>query len=176
MWREPMWWTVVVTVAALMEPWAMFVHARVWHGPLMWGHRSHHARDTGQPGAAPAPNSWFEFNDLFSLGHAGVAITLIALGVRQPGSWNHALMVAVGAGMTLFGVGYFLVHDGFIHGRLPLGFLARMRWFRLLRNAHRAHHGPRGGAPYGLFLGPQELRWERQRARRSLTAIPQRIP
>ena len=175
MWHDPLWWTVLLSVAVLMEPWAMLVHARVWHGPLLWGHRSHHVRDAGKPGAQRG-GSWFELNDLFSLGHAAIAIALIATGVDGHGSVAHELMVAVGAGMTLFGVGYFLVHDGFIHERLPLGFLARIRWFRLLRNAHRAHHGPRGGAPYGLFLGPQELRYQRARPHLDAGRTPRRIP
>ena len=67
-------------------------------------------------------------------------------------------LIAVGFGMSTFGLAYFTVHDGFIHGRLPVAFLARVPAMRRVREAHLAHH--RGGhrPPFGLFLGPAELR------------------
>jgi beta-carotene 3-hydroxylase len=69
--------------------------------------------------------------------------------------------------MTTFGVAYFVVHDGFIHGRLPVAFLARSAYLRRVRNAHRVHHMRSHDAPYGLFLGEAELRFRRRRARRA---------
>jgi beta-carotene 3-hydroxylase len=52
--------------------------------------------------------------------------------------------------MTAFGLAYAVVHDGFVHGRLPVGVLGRVPYFRRLREAHLAHHRSNGG-PYGLF-------------------------
>jgi beta-carotene 3-hydroxylase len=143
MWRDWAFWAVLLGVAGLMELWAMFLHGRLWHGVLWFSHRSHHVPRRG----------WFEFNDVFAAFHAVVATGLVMAGLE----WQLWLAAAVGFGMTLFGVAYFLVHDGLIHGRLPVAFLARYAWARRVRDAHRVHH-QRVGGPYGLFLGPWELR------------------
>ena len=55
--------------------------------------------------------------------------------------------------MTVFGFAYIIVHDGLVHGRLPVQGLAKFRYLRQVRNAHRVHHLT-GEAPYGLFYGP----------------------
>ncbi|MBI5609106.1 MAG: sterol desaturase family protein [Deltaproteobacteria bacterium] len=153
---------LTAAVALAMEFWARFLHGQVWHRHLWWAHASHHRTRTG----------FFEFNDVFAVLHAGVAVGLIAWGEAGQG-WA-ALggprwwALAMGAGMTAFGAAYFVVHDGLAHGRLPVQFLARVRWLRRLRNAHRAHHrGGRqeDGPPFGLFLGPQELKKASRAAR-----------
>ncbi len=145
--REPQFWLVFLAFAVAMEFWAMLLHGRLWHGPWWPAHRSHHRPRTG----------WFEANDVFAALHASIAISLIIGGCEQVfGAFSHAC-VAAGWGMTAFGVSYFLVHDGLIHGRLPIGFLGRVRWLRRIRNAHSVHH-KLDAAPYGLFLGPWELR------------------
>ncbi len=144
MWRDASFWAVLVGVAVLMEFWAMLLHERLWHGVLWPAHRSHHVPSTGA----------LEFNDLFALGHALAATGLVVAGVH----WQLRVVAAVGFGMTAFGLSYFIVHDGLIHGRLPVGFLARFAWLRDICDAHRVHH-ERVGGPYGLFLGP----WERAR-------------
>lgn len=138
------WVAVAIVVAAAMEPWSRVVHHHVWHGPLYGTHRSHHE-----------PTGFFEANDLFALAHAFPAATMIIWGCGDHGLAG-TLAFGVGVGMTLFGASYGLVHDGYIHGRLPLGFLDRFRWLRRIKSAHRAHHVT-GEVPYGLFLGPREL-------------------
>ena len=153
---DPLFWFVAIGVALSMEPWSMVVHKLAWHGPLWWGHESHHVPTKG----------WLELNDLFAAAHAPVAIFLIVYGFEAGDTRLHHMLIAIGYGMTAFGVSYFLVHDGFIHGRLPLAFLARFRYFRRVRNAHRAHHNRDDAPPFGLFLGPQELQWWRKRASR----------
>ena len=137
---------VALVVAAAMEPWARFLHGRVWHGSLWWVHRSHHGRRKGR----------FELNDALSAAHAPVATALVMIGCNLHG-YLAAITIGVGAGMTAFGIAYVVVHDGFVHGRLPVRFLARVGWLRRVREAHAVHHA-RGAAPYGFFLGPQELK------------------
>jgi beta-carotene 3-hydroxylase len=68
--------------------------------------------------------------------------------------------------MTAFGMAYFVAHDGLVHGRLPLQFLAKIRWLRVVRNAHRMHHrleSQDDALPLGLFLGQWALRRARAR-------------
>ena len=139
-------------VAAAMELWARFLHGRVWHHRL-WGlHRSHHEPRVGR----------FEKNDALSVLHAPLAAALVVAGCQLDG-YARALAVGAGVGMTLFGIGYVLVHDGLVHGRLPVKRLLALRIFRRIRGAHLVHHRA-GGPPYGFFLGPREL----MRHRRSL--------
>ncbi len=136
---------VALVVAVAMEPWARLLHGRVWHRSL-WGiHRSHHSRRRGR----------FERNDMLSAAHAPVAAALVMAGCNLHGP-AAAACIGVGVGMTSFGLAYVVVHDGFVHGRLPVRFLARVAWLRRIRDAHAVHHA-RGAAPYGFFLGAREL-------------------
>ena len=144
---NPLFWLVFLAVAIAMEFWAMLLHGQLWHGRWWPAHRSHHVPHTG----------WLEVNDLFALLHASIAIALIVGGLERRLGALSAVCVAAGCGMTLFGLAYFVVHDGLIHGRLPVAFLARASWLRRVRNAHQVHHR-HNAAPYGLFLGPWELR------------------
>lgn len=136
---------VAVLVAAAMETWARVLHGRVWHASLWSVHRSHHSRRRGR----------FERNDALSAAHAPLAAALVMIGCNLHGH-AAAVCIGTGVGMTMFGLAYVIVHDGFVHGRLPVRFLARVPWIRRLRDAHAVHHA-RGAAPYGFFLGPREL-------------------
>lgn len=136
---------VALVVALLMERWARFLHGRIWHGVLFPVHRSHHEERRGR----------FEANDVLSVTHAPIAAALVIVGCMMHGIGG-AILRGVGIGMTAFGIAYVVVHDGFVHGRLPVEWLARFRFFRRIRAAHRVHHR-RGAAPYGLFAGPREL-------------------
>lgn len=147
-----------------MEPWARLLHGKIWHGPLIGIHRSHHTRRVGR----------FEKNDWLSGLHAPIATALIMVGCNVEGALGGA-MFGAGVGMTLFGLSYVLVHDGLVHGRLPVGFLARVPWLRRVRDAHRVHHA-HGGAPYGLFLGPRELMRARAARAASPSASPRAVP
>lgn len=144
--RAAIWIPVALAVAVAMELWARLLHRVFWHGPMYPLHRSHHRKRRGP----------FEANDALSTLHAPIAIALILYGrIAAPGPLREVLF-GVGIGMTLFGGAYVVFHDGFVHGRLPLRWLGKVALFARIRDAHRVHHG-RGAAPYGFFLGPQEL-------------------
>ena len=160
MWTNPCFWLTWIGVAVFMEFWAMFLHGRLWHGVLWFSHRSHHEPKTG----------FLEFNDIFAAFHAALAIFLIVYGFEAGPSFWHEISIAAGFGMTTFGMAYFLVHDGFIHGRLPVDFLARSPYMRRLRNSHRVHHLRDHQGPYGLFLGEWELRRAHKLRRRKARA------
>lgn len=147
---------VAVAVAIAMEPWARMLHGRVWHRWLWNVHASHHEPRLGR----------FERNDALSFLHAPIAIVMVVVGCQLQGL-ARAGLVGAGVGMTLFGVGYVLVHDGLVHERLPVPpALLRWRVFRRIRGAHQLHHRT-GGAPYGLFRGPAEMRSARLTRARS---------
>lgn len=146
---------LAVGVACVMEPWSRIVHERLWHGLLYIVHRTHHPE---------RPKEGLEANDVFSLVHAVPAGLLLYVGLSVFSGAKAVVAVGVGTGLCLYGLVYTVVHDGLVHGRLPVGFLNRWRFFRRVRAAHTVHHRT-GGPPYGLFLGPRELRQARRQGK-----------
>lgn len=152
------WIILALSVAIGMELWSRFVHGVVWHGILWPLHKSHH-----RPLSAPQKGTHFiwEHNDLFAVLHAPVAIIMIVIGADERFGLNVMLrefLFGWGIGMSLFGLAYFVVHDGFVHHRLPVQWLSKFDYFRKVRAAHERHHAfesthPHHG-PYGLFLSP----------------------
>jgi beta-carotene 3-hydroxylase len=118
----------LLTIVA-MEVVAVLAHKHVMHG-WGWGwHRSHHEPRTG----------WFEKNDLFAVVFAALSIVLIALGTS--GWWP---LQWVGAGMTGYGVLYFIAHDGLVHRRWPFRYVPRQGYLKRLYQAHLMHHAVPG--------------------------------
>jgi beta-carotene 3-hydroxylase len=119
---------IVLATAAGMEPFAWFMHRYVMHGFGWTWHQSHHQ-------TADQKTGWFELNDWYAVVFASVAIVLVALGNsgREPLQW-------VGAGMTLYGLLYFVFHDGLVHQRWALHWVPRRGYFKRLYQAHRLHH------------------------------------
>lgn len=159
------WIPTAIATAVLMDLWAMLLHGRVWHRWLWSVHASHHRARAGR----------FEANDLLSSLHAPIAVALIVHAcesAKVAPSVFASIELGVGAGMTLFGVSYVLVHDGVVHRRLPVRLLRRAPLLRSVIRAHLVHHsGSEGGVPYGLFFGPLELALHhRRRLKRSRRA------
>jgi len=102
--------------------WAM--HKYLFHGPLWFIHKTHHQQRHG----------FFELNDLFSLGFGIVAITLL---------WKGHLTLDfrfwIGAGISIYGIIYFIFHDWFIHNRLK-AFKSENLYLKGIRRAHKIHH------------------------------------
>ena len=155
MWSEYYFWGIWLSMAIFMEFWAMFLHGVLWHGPWWITHKSHHRPRQG----------YLEFNDIFSVFHALLAMFLIIYGFEARASTFSYSCAAAGFGMTSFGIAYFVVHDGFIHERLPVRFLSKFAYMRRLKNAHKVHHFRDHEHPFGLFLGEYELRWYRSRSK-----------
>lgn len=137
-----------------MEVISYLVHRFVFHG-LFWEiHKTHHE----------AHHGLFELNDLFSIFFAGVSIGLMYLGSADPlASVNFAL----GTGIAIYGILYFVIHDLFAHKRF-LPFSSDSKIMKLIRRAHQRHHqtvDKKGQEPYGLFLFPYDEYPEHQRSR-----------
>lgn len=145
---------VLLTVVA-MEAVAWLVHKYLMHGPGWGWHASHHAPRQG----------WFEKNDLYALVSASVSILLIWLGLN-----GHPPLLWIGIGMTVYGVLYFIAHDGLVHQRWPLRITPRSGYLKRLYQAHRLHHavhGRDGAVSFGFLWAPspRKLREELQRLR-----------
>ncbi|GJN09251.1 hypothetical protein PR202_ga27240 [Eleusine coracana subsp. coracana] len=137
-----------VGAAVGMEFWARWAHRALWHASLWHMHESHH-----RPRDGP-----FELNDVFAIINAVPAMSLLAYGFFNRGLVP-GLCFGAGLGITLFGMAYMFVHDGLVHRRFPVGPIANVPYFRRVAAAHQIHHMDKfDGVPYGLFLGPKELK------------------
>jgi beta-carotene 3-hydroxylase len=128
------------------------LHRWVFHGLLWRVHRTHHVARHGP----------FELNDLFSVFFAFASIGLLIAGLHDPFG---SPAFGIGAGFTVYGVLYFLIHDLFTHRRY-LPFQSRSPMLRLLKQAHLRHHHSAekpGQEPFGLFLFDPRIVGERIR-------------
>ena len=141
---------IVVLTVAFMEVFSIVAHKYIMHG-FGWGwHRSHHEPRHG----------WFEKNDLFAIVFAGVAIALI-----YAGSIGHHPLEWIGAGMTAYGLLYFVAHDGLVHRRWPFQYVPRRGYLKRLYQAHRMHHavaGKDGAVSIGYLYAPSVATLKRQ--------------
>lgn len=145
---------VIVGAVAAMELVAALVHRHVMHGRLGWGlHRDHHEPD----GHA------LERNDLYAVGF-GAVVTLLFVA----GNWLWPLtQLAIGA--TVYGVLYFVVHDGLVHQRWPFRHVPRRGYLRRLYQAHLLHHathGREGAVSFGFLYAPPVRRLKEELAAR----------
>ncbi|CAN6321667.1 unnamed protein product [Urochloa humidicola] len=137
-----------VGAAVGMEFWARWAHRALWHASLWHMHESHH-----RPRDGP-----FELNDVFAIVNAVPAMSLLAYGFFNRGLVP-GLCFGAGLGITIFGMAYMFVHDGLVHRRFPVGPIENVPYFRRVAAAHQIHHMDKfQGVPYGLFLGPKELK------------------
>lgn len=137
---------IVIGGFALMEPVTAATHRWVMHGIGDWFHRSHHRA---------VPTIGWERNDWFPVAFAAIVMFGFWLG------FNTSLtgLVPLGIGITLYGIAYALVHDGYIHRRLGAVGNRRIAALDRLADAHRIHH-LYNAAPYGMLapIVPSGLR------------------
>jgi len=115
---------IVILTIALMELLSWAMHKYLFHGPLWFIHKTHHQQK----------HSWLEWNDLFSILFASIALWLMWLGhiALDYRFW-------FGAGISIYGVIYFIFHDWFIHNRFK-SFKTNNRYLLKIRRAHKIHH------------------------------------
>lgn len=123
-----------------MEPLTYAAHRWGMHGVGWVLHRSHHQ---GRALDLEAGAAQLEANDAFPCAFAAVTMMAMALARRR------RFGLAVGCGVTAYGVAYGVVHDVYIHARL--GPQPRLKVLERLKEAHRYHH-LYGGEPYGMLL------------------------
>lgn len=125
-----------------MEPVTAIVHRCVMHGVGRVLHASHHTN------AARGIAARVEANDAYPVMFAAVVMLGFAVGFNLAG-WQW--LVPIGIGVTLYGAAYALVHDCYVHRRVPVFGQRRFALLDRLAAAHGLHHA-RGGAPYGMLL------------------------
>ena len=145
---------IAITLATfvLMEGLTWWIHRFIMHGFLWSLHKDHHQKEPG----------FFEKNDAFFLIFAIPSWLFIMLGVIYQAYWS----IAIGAGLTLYGIAYFLVHDVIIHQRLKWFTRSNNSYVRTIRWAHKMHHkhlGKQHGESFG-FLWVAKKYWDKVRA------------
>lgn len=131
-------WIIVGCVG--MEGLSYGLHRFLFHGILWSIHKTHHETSQG-----------LELNDVFSLVFGLIAVILFQLGSED--RW-HSPLYALGLGISLYGVIYFIAHDAYTHRRV-FPFRSSHPWLRQIRKAHQRHHQSfekQGQEPYGLFI------------------------
>jgi beta-carotene 3-hydroxylase len=127
-----------------MEAVAWFTHKYIMHGILWRLHKDHHDRHS---------KGFFEDNDFFFLVFAIPGIICLFIGLRQ----DYSYLFWIGAGITLYGAAYFLVHDIFIHQRIKLFRNSNNSYFKAIRRAHKVHHkhiNKEDGECFGMLWVP----------------------
>lgn len=130
-----------IGAAAGMELVARFLHKHVMHGQGWCLHYDHHNHQ----------GKLFQKNDLYFAIFASLSAALFLVGFHT--GWYE--VVAMGAGVGVYGIGYVVFHDIMFHGRIRgLKFKPKHPYLKRIINAHRVHHAAvtQGGAVSFSFL------------------------
>ena len=112
-------------------------------------HATHHSR---------AKSGLFEPNDVFGVFNMLLIIPLMCWAWLAPPTFHSTATFGFTVGVSAFGTGYMVIHDGVVHRRFWTGRLGELGWIRRVAKAHEVHHSSAEmGPPYGMFLGPHEL-------------------
>ena len=134
---------IVLGTVVLMEGFAWAMHKFVMHGQSGWGwHKSHHEETEG----------FFEKNDLYA-----VVFSLMAIALFFVGEALSPVILAVAWGITLYGLLYFVAHDGLVHQRWPFRYVPHRGYAKRLVQAHRLHHAVEGRdhcVSFGFLYAP----------------------
>ena len=159
-----MTWIILIAITlatfVLMEGLTWCIHRYIMHGFLWMLHKDHHQKEPGI----------FEKNDAFFLIFAIPSWLFIMLGVMHQAWWS----IAIGAGLTLYGIAYFLVHDVIIHQRLKWFTRSNNSYVRTIRWAHKMHHkhlDKDHGESFG-FLWVAKKYWEKVQADKKRNTQP----
>jgi len=136
--------TMIITFL-FMEFVAWFLHKYVMHGFGWYLHEDHHRSSKGR----------FEKNDVFGLFFAILSFLLILSGFLG----GYDIRFALGIGVMLYGLGYFLVHDTFFHRRIKIKHRPKSKYIKRVIKAHSVHHQKSkayGGICFGFLYASKK--------------------
>ena len=142
---------IMLGVFLAMEGVTWLTHKYVMHGFLWYLHEDHHK----------PKHQVFEKNDAFFVIFAIPSWLCIMLGSMQQAWW----VVSIGAGIALYGLAYFLVHDIIIHQRFKIFTRSNNRYVRAIRWAHKMHHrhmNKEDGESFGMLFVARQY-WDKIR-------------
>jgi beta-carotene 3-hydroxylase len=142
---------IVLLTFFVMEGITWLTHKYVMHGFLWYLHEDHHQ---------PSPG-FFEKNDAFFLIFAIPSWLCIMLGLQNEIYW----VAAIGFGIAMYGLGYFIVHEVIIHQRFKWFTRSNNSYVRTIRWAHKMHHkhlGKEDGESFGMLFVAKKY-WDKVR-------------
>lgn len=137
----------------LMEGITWLTHRYIMHGFLWYLHEDHH-RPKG---------NLFEKNDAFFLIFAIPSWLFIMFGLQNKQYW----LAAIGFGIAMYGLAYFLVHDVIIHQRFKWFSRSNNVYVRTIRRAHKMHHkhlDKQEGESFGMLFVAKKY-WQKSKGR-----------
>ncbi len=157
--------SIVIATVLVMEAVAYLTHRFIMHGAIGWGwHRSHHEETEGV----------FEMNDLYAVVFTVLSGALITFGMA--GVWP---LRQIGIGLMVYGILYFIVHDGLVHQRWPFRYVPRRGYLKRLVQAHKMHHavdGRDGCVSFGFLYAPPVTALKRRLSRTGALREKQKTP
>ena len=138
---------IVLVTFLIMEGITWLTHRFVMHGFLWYLHRDHHQPASG----------FFEKNDAFFLIFAIPSWLCIMLGLQNKNYW----VAAIGFGIALYGLAYFIVHEVIIHQRFKWFTRSNNLYIRGIRWAHKMHHkhlDKQEGESFGMLMVAKKYR------------------
>ena len=125
---------------------AWFTHKYIMHGLLWTWHKSHHT----------VHDHKLERNDLFA-----VVFSIPSIGLFYYFSLisYNPYMLAVGFGIFLYGLFYFIFHDIIVHQRIKWRPAKRSRYLQRMIHAHYVHHSKHskdGCEAFGFLYAPKK--------------------
>lgn len=142
---------IVLLTFFIMEGITWLTHKYVMHGFLWYLHEDHHQ---------PTPG-FFEKNDAFFLIFAIPSWLCIMLGMQNHLYW----VAAIGFGILMYGLGYFIVHEVIIHQRFKWFTRSNNTYVKTIRWAHKMHHkhlGKEDGESFGMLFVAKKY-WDKVR-------------
>lgn len=127
-----------------MEIIAWLSHKYIMHGVLWKWHKDHHVVN---------PKKKLQKNDYFFLVFASPGIFTFVIGALGYSS----IYFYIGAGITLYGFMYFMIHDVYIHRRIRWFNKSKNAYLNLITRCHKLHHKntkKEGGSYFGLLWVP----------------------
>jgi beta-carotene 3-hydroxylase len=158
------WIMIIGGTFLCMEGITWFTHKFIMHGFLWWLHEDHHNPKGHR----------FQKNDAFFLIFAIPGWLCIMLGLQYQAYW----VAAIGFGITLYGLGYFTVHDVIIHQRFKWFSKSNNTYVKTLRWAHKMHHkhiDKNDGESFGLLYVSKQY-WEKVKRDKALKKQMQENP
>ncbi len=143
--------SIVLITFLLMEGITWLTHRFVMHGFLWYLHEDHHKPQ----------GHIFEKNDAFFLIFAIPSWLCIMLGLQNRIHW----VAAIGFGIALYGLAYFIVHEVIIHQRFKWFTRSNNIYIRTIRWAHKMHHkhlGKYEGESFGMLFVAKKY-WDKVR-------------
>ncbi len=148
------WWFFIAIILAtflVMEGITWLTHKYIMHGFLWYLHEDHHQKKDG----------FFEKNDAFFLIFAIPSWLCTMLGLQH----GYYGIAAIGLGIALYGLAYFIVHDVIIHQRFKWFTRSNSQYVKTIRWAHKMHHkhlNKEEGESFGMLMVAKKY-WDKIR-------------